>query len=164
MPVTRKDDSLQMRCLTMDYVHTGWNIAAFFFPVPVGWMLYKGAFPLFHPESRRTYLKIHDWAVQALCSLLSARVTVCVFCLESLSRNGLTTCFLRVWLISIPLFHGISWKNDPRMVALFPHMKQSARESLSWSKAEKTTVEPQWYDFLCDYNGALRQTFNSMAV
>lgn len=109
-----------MRCLTMDYVHTGWNIAAFFFPVPVGCMLYKGAFPLFHPESRRTYLKIHDWAVQALCSLLSARVTVCVFCLESLSRNGLTTCFLSVWLISIPLFHEISWKNDQEWLPYFP--------------------------------------------
>lgn len=51
-----------------------------------------------------------------------------------------------------------------RMVALFPHMKQSTREPLSWSKAEKTTIEPQWYNFLCNYNSALRKTFCSTAV
>lgn len=56
-----------------------------------------------------------------LCVLwVSARVTVCVFCLESLTRNGLTTCFHSVWLISIPLFHEISWRNDQEWLPYFP--------------------------------------------
>lgn len=36
------------------------------------------------------------------------------------------------------------------MVALFPHIKQFTIEPLSWGKAEKTTIEPEWYDFLGD--------------